>query len=316
MTSPMTLGAAIAARAGGAGHWRSRDRRRLAARLAELQPVVTLRAQTSSKDGGLRRSALANALLRRVDQGLGINRRHASDETMSVLGPMLALTGATAAVYFIATFLLALSNFVALAVALPAGVITARAAVLQRRDGIHRRMEEQFALALGVIIRCVRAGLPVGEGMRAVAGEVGAPTAAEFQRTVDQIQLGDSFESALAGLAMRCVLPDYRFYAVTVVLQRQTGGNLAETLENLHDTIRKRRGVRLKAQALTSETRSTVFVLAILPVGVAAIMMFVSPNYILQLVLTESGRFLLGTAMVIQAFGLFVIRLISRSALS
>ena len=312
----MNLGTFLVARGGLAGQLRNSDRRRMAARLAEMWPVIAPRTMAQVKNGPRPRSALASVMLRRLDQGLGIDRAHASDESMTIMAPLLALAGTMAAVYFAASLLLALSNFVALAVALPAGVVAARSTVLQRRDGIHRRMEEQFALALGVIIRCVRAGLPVGEGMRAVAGEVGAPTAAEFQRTVDQIQLGDSFESALAGLARRCVLPDYRFYAVTVVLQRQTGGNLAETLENLHDTIRKRRGVRLKAQALTSETRTTVFVLAILPVGVAAIMMFVSPSYILQLVFTESGRFLLGIAMVIQAFGLFVIRVISRSALS
>jgi tight adherence protein B len=188
--------------------------------------------------------------------------------------------------------------------------------VTGKRDSIREVMEEQFALALGVIIRCVRAGLPVNEGMRAVGAELAQPTGPEFRRAVDQIQLGTSFDMALMGLAQRCSLADYRFFAVAVTLQRQTGGNLAETLDNLAETIRKRRAVKLKARALTSETRATVFVLALLPVVVAAVLMVVNPPYVTQLFTTADGRQLLGIAIIVQMIGLAVIRFISRRSLA
>ncbi len=98
-------------------------------------------------------------------------------------------------------------------------------------------------------------------------------------------------------------------------MRRWTGGNLAETLDNLAETIRRRRAVRLKAQSLTAEIRATVMVLALLPAGVAALMLVVSPGYILQLFTTADGRMLLGIALLVQATGLLIIRLITRQAL-
>jgi tight adherence protein B len=237
------------------------------------------------------------------------------DERIAVLPALLVGLGAAALVMLVLGQLLGLQALIAGLGAAAAFFGAVRMWVAQRRDAGLAQVEEQFSLALGVIIRCVRAGLPVVEGMRAVSVEVPAPSGPEFGRCVDQIQLGVDFDAALAGLADRCRLADYRFFGVTVALQRQTGGNLAETLDNLAETIRRRRAVRLKAQSLTSEIRATVMVLALLPAGVAALMMVVSPSYILQLFTTESGRMLLGIAMLVQATGLVIIKLITRRAL-
>jgi tight adherence protein B len=293
------------------GSWRERRRRQ--ERLAELGLSTMRKREVARKPWRLPLLGEAATL---ADPLLGINRRVASDETMSPLLPLLAGGGAAAAAALVLTELLGLGTGLALLVAPVAALLVARGMVSGKRDRLRETMEEQFALALGVIIRCVRAGLPVNEGMRAVAAEVPAPTGPEFRRAVDQIQLGEGFDAALQGLAERCALPDYRFFAVSVTLQRQTGGNLAETLDNLAETIRRRRAVRLKARALTSETRATVLVLALLPVVVAAVLMVVNPPYVLQLVATADGRMLLGVALVIQMIGLGVIRIISRRSLS
>lgn len=287
-------------------------RRHLAARLAQFRPVeqTTLPEQRSRRGG-----AMFAGLTRPLDRLLGIDRSTAPDEPIAILPALLAGAVSGSAVAACLSLLLGVGALLAAATGVAIGVFGARYWVGMRRDATLVRMEDQFALALGVIIRCVRAGLPVVEGMRAVAAEVRAPTRAEFRRCVDQVQLGVDFEAALVTLAERCTLADYRFFGVTVTLQRQTGGNLAETLDNLSETIRKRRAVRLKAQALTSETRATVAVLAVLPLGVAAVMMIVSPD-ILQLFTTASGRRLLGIAMVVQAFGLLVIRIITRKTLA
>ncbi len=289
-------------------------RRRLAARLAQYRPISAVSATGRTRVAA--RSPIVARLLAPVDKLLGIDRSTAAGEGLAVLPAVVAGGAAAAAVLLVLEKLLELSAGTAISCALMAAAVAARMWAGSRRDAVLGRMEEQFALALGVIIRCVRAGLPVVEGMRAVAAEVPAPTGQEFRRCVDQVQLGVDFDAALAALADRCVLADYRFFGTTVILQRQTGGNLAETLDSLSETIRKRRAVRQKAQALTSETRATVLVLAVLPLGVAAAMMVVSPDYILQLFTTERGRRLLGIAMVVQAFGLFIIRVITKRTLS
>jgi tight adherence protein B len=293
------------------GSWR--DRRRRQERMAELG-LSTMRKREVARRAW--RVPLLGEAATLADPLLGIDRRVASDEPMSPLVPLLAGGAAAVAAALVLTELLGLGRPLALLVAPAAALLVARGLVAGKRDAVRETMEEQFALALGVIIRCVRAGLPVNEGMRAVAAEVPAPTGPEFRRAVDQIQLGEGFDQALQRLAERCALPDYRFFAVSVTLQRQTGGNLAETLDNLAETIRRRRAVRLKARALTSETRATVLVLALLPVVVAAVLMVVNPPYVLQLVATADGRMLLGVALVIQMIGLGVIRIISRRSLS
>ncbi|WP_017667761.1 type II secretion system F family protein [Sandarakinorhabdus sp. AAP62] len=285
-------------------------RKRLAARLALYQPVRAAHAVAAPP----RRLALPG-LHRLLDPLLGLDRGACVDERIAALPALLVGSGAAALVLLVLGQLLGLQTLMAGLGAAAAFIGGVRLWVAQRRDAGLQQVEEQFSLALGVIIRCVRAGLPVVEGMRAVGAEVPAPSGPEFGRCVDQIQLGVDFDEALAGLADRCRLADYRFFGVTVALQRQTGGNLAETLDNLAETIRRRRAVRLKAQSLTSEIRATVMVLALLPAGVAALMMVVSPNYILQLFTTESGRMLLGIAMLVQATGLVIIKLITRKAL-
>jgi len=285
-------------------------RKRLAARLALYQPAHAAQAVAPPA-----RSLALPGLHRLLDALLGLDRGACVDERIAVLPALLVGSCSAALVMLVLGQLLGLQTLLAGLGAATAFFGGVRLWVAQRRDAGLAQVEEQFSLALGVIIRCVRAGLPVVEGMRAVGAEVPAPTGPEFGRCVDQIQLGVDFDEALASLATRCRLADYRFFGVTVALQRQTGGNLAETLDNLAETIRRRRAVRLKAQSLTSEIRATVMVLALLPAGVAALMMVVSPSYILQLFTTDSGRMLLGIAMLVQATGLVIIKLITRKAL-
>jgi tight adherence protein B len=288
-------------------------RRQLAARLALVRPAGPMLAAAPARRSALPGHDLVRSRL--LDPLLGRDRGSAIDERIAALPALLVGAGAAALAALVLGALLAQTGLVLGLGAAGAFFGGARLWMAQRRDAGLVLVEEQFSLALGVIIRCVRAGLPVVEAMRAVAAEVPAPSGREFGRCVDQIQLGVDFDAALAGLADRCRLADYRFFGVTVTLQRQTGGNLAETLDNLGETIRRRRAVRLKAQSLTAEIRATVLVLALLPAGVAVLMLAVSPAYILQLFTTENGRLLLGIALLVQATGLIIIRLITRRAL-
>ncbi len=283
-------------------------RRRLAQRLAEIRPpdAAPLAVAGPARDHA--------GFTRLLDPLLGLDRGSCVDDGIALLPALLMAGAAGVATAALAGPLLALPLPVVLLGALAAAFAAARLWISQRRRAGLLRIEIQFALALGVIIRCVRAGLPVVEAMRAVAAELPAPTGNEFRRCVDQVQLGMDFDEALEALAGRCPLADYRFFAVSVALQRQTGGNLAETLDNLAETVRRRRALRDRAHALTAEAKATVVVLALLPLGVAALLLFVSPDYIITMVTTTAGRNLLGIALVAQGIGLFLVRLIARRA--
>ncbi len=118
-----------------------------------------------------------------------------------------------------------------------------------------------------MIVRSVRVGIPVTEGIRTVAREAPRPTAQEFSLLADQIRIGMPIEEALRELATRNQLPEYRFFATALALQNQTGGGLAETLENLGDVIRKRVALKGRAHALASEARTSIIHPRLAPVG-------------------------------------------------
>lgn len=287
------------------------ERRQLAGRIELVQPPLPAPVQ-------LRNIQITVRLPRLVllDQLLGLDRNSASDAMVKLLPCLIVGMIGGGALFTVSHLLLTIGQPISLAAAAGAALLGARLAAAKQRTKVLDRMEDELSQALGVIIRCVRVGLPVVEAMRAVSVEIPAPTGPEFRRCVDQIQLGETFDQALVNLARRCVLPAYRFFAVSVSLQRQTGGNLSETLENLADTLRKRKALRLKVQALISEPMATVAVLSVLPFGVGGILMLIRPDYVMTLFTTDSGRMILGIAIVTQCIGLLVIRTMIKKTLS
>ena len=112
-----------------------------------------------------------------------------------------------------------------------------------------RTLFEQFPDALAMLVRAVRVGIPVTEGMRSIATDCPEPTGREFKQVVDQISLGVTLEQTLQGLAERNELPEYGFFATALALQSETGGTVSDTLERLSDVIRKRVSLREHARA-------------------------------------------------------------------
>ena len=291
-----------------------KERQQIQNRIAEVSPAqAPIRKMLQARSSV---PLLTRLLAPMFDPVLGINRNLASDERIPVLPWIFVGIFAGAALFVVVNSLFGVPSYLAAPLGAIAGIVAGRMMVGSRRDGIRTQMEDEFQLALGVIIRCVRAGLPVTEGMRAVASEVPEPTGPELRRCVDQIQLGEDFDNALTKLADRCAIPDYRFFGTAVSLQRQTGGNLTETLDNLAETVRRRKAVRLKAQALTAEARATITVLAILPFVVGVALFFVNEGYIMQLFTTPPGRVVLGAAIGVQCFGLYVVRTIIKRSLA
>jgi tight adherence protein B len=174
----------------------------------------------------------------------------------------------------------------------------------------------QFPDALSLIVRAVRVGIPVSESLRAVAREAQEPTRSEFDRLQGQIAMGIPLDGALRELALRNAVPEYGFFAAVITLQAQTGGALTETLETLADIIRRRIAMKERGHALSSEARTSSYVLGALPLAAGAMMYLTSPSYIGLLFTDPTGHMLLGAAALSLATGMGAMRLIIRKTLS
>jgi len=173
----------------------------------------------------------------------------------------------------------------------------------------------QMPDALSMIVRSVRTGIPVAEALRIVGKEAQQPTAVEFERMYNQLLIGQSMTEALVSMARRTNVPEYRFFAVALALQGQTGGSLTDTLENLADVIRKRTAMRQRAYALSAEARTTVMVLAALPFVAFVALLLIAPAYVTQLIDTTRGRQILAAAIVSLLMGMGTMQFMIRKAL-
>lgn len=187
---------------------------------------------------------------------------------------------------------------------------------------LHWRRKYQSTLlrhlphALAMIVRSVRAGIPVSDAFGVVAREAPPLTAREFTLMHGELSVGLMLDEALWKLAARTGLREYRFLAVALSLQAQTGGNLTETLDNLAEVIRKRAALRQRGRALTSEARATAMVLAALPVVVGVILFVISPGYIILLFVDPLGKKILLAVFASLFMGLATIRALIRRTLA
>jgi tight adherence protein B len=176
----------------------------------------------------------------------------------------------------------------------------------QRR--FQRRFVEVFPEALDVIVRAVRAGLPVLDAIEAAVVTVSEPVAGEFRRIMDELRIGLDLEHVLQNAADRIRVNDFRFFAATLVLQRRTGGSLADTLTNLAGVIRRRKEIRVKAGALTAEARATAWVVGIMPFALIGIMYGLNRPLFLILFTDPRGKMILGVALFFLVSGFVLMR--------
>jgi tight adherence protein B len=165
---------------------------------------------------------------------------------------------------------------------------------IKRRQG---QFSKLFPEAIGLLVRGLKAGLPVAETMIVVGREVADPVGEEFRRVTDQIRLGQSVEEAMWSTARRLNLAEFNFLVITLSVQRETGGNLAETLENLDDILRKRQQMKLKIKAMSSEAVASAMIIGCLPFVMAGILFLVSRDYIMTLFHDPLGLMMVGGAV-------------------
>jgi len=173
---------------------------------------------------------------------------------------------------------------------------------------------QQIPDALGLMVRAIRAGLPLAEALRGVGREISSPTREEFARVAGEMAIGRPVEEALAGLASRTGVKEYAFLAVTLGLQSQTGGSLAETLDNLADLVRKRVAMAKRARALAAEANMQAGLLVVLPFVAALAMSVIQPFYFETFTQDPTGRTMAGVGLFMMFLGLLTIRWLIRQA--
>lgn len=186
-------------------------------------------------------------------------------------------------------------------------------AFYQRRE--ETRFLDGFPESMGIFVRMVRAGLPVPEAIRTVGMEGPHAVAEVFKRMSDRLSIGDPMPDVMLDASKRMEIPEFRFFVVAVNIQRETGGNLASTLDNLADIIRKRRTARQRALALMSEVKASIGILSALPFIVGAFLWFQNPGYISVLFTTQRGRFVLFCAIALLTTGLAIMQLLIKRTL-
>jgi tight adherence protein B len=197
---------------------------------------------------------------------------------------------------------LSLAIFLALGLgSAPFGVV---AWLRQRR---FRKFEEHFPEALDLLGRAVRAGHAFTTGLEMIAKESGEPIGGEFRITFDEQSFGLPLRDALLNLADRVPLIDVRFFVTALLIQKETGGNLAEILDGLAHVIRDRFRIYREVQVRTAQGRLTAGILIGLPPFVLAILAFLNPHYVSVLFTDPAGPTILGVAALLQILGSFIL---------
>jgi tight adherence protein B len=180
--------------------------------------------------------------------------------------------------------------------------------LLMRRKRRMKQFGAQLPEALEMLSRALRAGQSLGFGFSMVANEMGAPLGKEFSRVFEEQNLGIPVEESLLGMTNRVPNLDLRFFVTAVILQRQTGGDLAEILDKIGELIRERFRIWGQVQALTGEGRLSGVVLLLLPVVLFLAVYQLNPGYISILFTDPMGKKMLAVAIFMQVLGALVIR--------
>ena len=180
--------------------------------------------------------------------------------------------------------------------------------LMHRKSGRLKKFEEQFPEALDLLSRAIRAGHAFQTAMGMIADEVAPPVGPEFKKTFDEQNFGLPLRDALNQLAERVPILDVRFFVTAVLIQRDTGGNLAEILDNLAHVVRERFKIRRQIRVHTAHGRFTGYVLLALPAALAVALSYISPEHMETLFHERMGQMMLLGAIVMQTIGFIWIR--------
>jgi len=283
--------------------------KRLAKRLKEVGSLsVTPEGETASVVRQNEQGPLPGVqkLLGKTGAGAGLSKLIEQSGVRATTGGILLVSGALAVLGVFGVLI-----FAPVAGAAPAGLLLGALPVLylmKCRSSRIKKFEEQFPEALDLLSRALRAGHAFQTSLGMVADEVAEPVGPEFKKTFDQQNFGLPLKECLFELADRVPLLDVRFFATAVTIQRETGGNLAEILDNLAYVVRERFKILRQVRVHTAHGRFTGYVLLALPAVLGIVLSYLSPDHMNTLFTEEMGKNMLMGAAVMQTVGYFWIK--------
>jgi tight adherence protein B len=221
-------------------------------------------------------------------------------EFVGIIAGLVILTQLAAAL--LSSSILMHMALIVIAVIMPIIVLKAR------QEKRRLAFDAQIVDALTMISSSIRSGFSFLRAMQLVAQEMPSPISEEFQRAIDEMNVGRSTEDALRALVCRVRSSDFDLVVTAVVIQLQVGGNLAEILDTISSTVRERMRITGETKALTAESKLSGIVLVLLPIGVGLLMSVVNPDYIATLVHDNLGRHMIIGAVLMQIIGALIIR--------
>jgi len=164
----------------------------------------------------------------------------------------------------------------------------------------------KFPDAIELLVRGLRSGLPIAETMGVVAAEVDGPVGIEFRAITDKMKIGRTMDIALQETADRLGTPEFQFFVITIAIQRETGGNLAETLSNLATVLRMRGQMKLKIKAMSSESKASAYIVGSLPFIVFGMIWFINGSYMQNFFVDQRLMVAGGGGLVWMGIGAFI----------
>ena len=254
---------------------------------------------------------LLNRLLSRVDLAARIDRRlQQADMKMSV-GTFLFLSLVLFFMGIVAGRLLHWPTILSIVVGIALLAVPNLIVNIKRRRRLKRFMNH-FPEALEMFARSLRAGHSFTGAIQLVAQEMPDPIGPEFSKVFEEQNLGIPLRQALIGMTDRADTLDVKFFVTAILIQRETGGNLAEIIDKIAYVIRERFRVQGQLKIFTAQARLSGFILSLLPIGVAILIWILNPEYLKPLWLERTGRIMIAVAVTLQILGMLAIRKIIR----
>lgn len=268
---------------------------RMGGRGGLLQPRRRTLQRLKSSDNGQQWAYALREQLRQA--GLRIEVRH-----------FLAICAGIAATTWLVTWAASVSPMIQPMAAAIVGFGLPKLAVGWRAKRRIDRFTSSFADALDIVVRGMRSGLPLGECINIIGREMPDPLGAEFRLITEGQKLGLSLQESLERSVERMPTADFRYFTIVLAIQKQTGGNLAETLGKLSDLLRQRKRMRDKIKAYSSEATASAMIIGALPIVVGGMLALVARDYVRVLYTTETGYVLLTVGFVMMLSGTLVMR--------
>jgi tight adherence protein B len=268
-----------------------------------VQEVITARRKVSSSaipglDELLKKLLPRQDVLRLRLARAGLNIAVAVYVLASVLVAVL--------VFVVARVLMDTAIVISLLVAIGAGLGLPHMVVGFLIKNRQTKFIDFFPEAIELMVRGIKAGLPIGESIRTAGEEIPDPVGEELKRITDGVRIGRKMDEVLWETSHRLDLQEFKFFTIALSIQNETGGNLTETLTNLSDVLRGRRQLKRKIKAMSSEAKASSYIIGSLPFIMTGLIYFVNPAYIGGLFTDPRGQFLIGVGLTMIGGGVAV----------